>query len=123
MKTLLLVLLLAGTVTYTLSTSPDQVRFARFNGFDAVELTSGIVVPEPGKPCLPEVPVTLAIPATARVTGVTVVPLATTELGSHNVMPVQKYMMTMQIITMIMYGIIPAKIWLSVTCFGAPPLR
>ena len=86
---LLPALLLAGTVTYTLSTSPDQVRFSRFNGFDAVELTSGIVVPEPGKPCLPEVPVTLAVPANSRVTSVTVTPLATTELGSHNVMPSQ----------------------------------
>jgi len=82
-------LLLAGTVTYTLSTSPDQVRFTRFNGFDAVELAQGIVIPDPGKPCLPEVPVTLAIPANSRVTGVTVTPLATAELGSFNVMPAQ----------------------------------
>jgi len=82
-------ILLAGTVTYTLSTSPDQVRLTRYNGFDAVELASGIVIPDPGKPCLPEVPVTLAIPATSRVTEVTVTPLATIELGSFNVMPAQ----------------------------------
>ena len=82
-------ILLAGTVTYTLSTSPDQVRLTRYNGFDAVELASGIVIPDPGKPCLPEVPVTLAIPATSRVTEVTVTTLATIELGSFNVMPAQ----------------------------------
>ena len=38
-------------------------------------------------------------------------------------MPGQKYMMTMQMITMIMYGIMPLNIWLSVTCLGATPLR
>jgi hypothetical protein len=82
-------LLLAGTVTYTLSTNPDQVRFTRHNGFDAVELAQGIVIPDPGKPCLPEVPVTLAIPATGRVTGVTVTPVVTIEMGRFNVMPAQ----------------------------------
>ena len=89
LSALLPALLLAGTVTYTLTTSPDQVRFTRFNGFDAVELASGVVIPDPGKPCLPEVPVTVAIPATARVTGVTVTQLATTDLGAFNVMPAQ----------------------------------
>ena len=38
-------------------------------------------------------------------------------------MPGQKYMITIQTMTMIMYGIMPAKIWLSVTCFGETPLR
>src|SRR5262245_51799089 len=33
------------------------------------------------------------------------------------------YMNTRQTSTMIMYGIMPAKIWLSVTCFGDTPLR
>jgi len=86
---LLPALLLAGTVTYTLNTNPDDVRFSRFNGFDVVELASGIVVPDPGKPCLPEVPLTLAIPASAHVTGVSVTPLATTELGRFDIMPSQ----------------------------------
>ena len=82
-------LLLAGTVTYTLNTSPAQVRFSALNGFDVVEIPQGAVSPDPGKPSLPEVAVTLAIPASAKVTGVSVTPLSTTELGSYNVAPSQ----------------------------------
>jgi hypothetical protein len=82
-------LLLAGTVTYTLNTSPAAVRFSSLNGFDVVELPQGAVSPDPGKPSLPEVALTLAIPADAQVTGVTVTPLATTELGVYNVVPAQ----------------------------------
>ena len=82
-------LLLAGTVTYTLNTSPAQVRFSALNGFDVVEISQGAVSPDPGKPSLPEVAVTLAIPASAKVTGVSVTPLSTTELGSYNVAPSQ----------------------------------
>jgi hypothetical protein len=82
-------LLLAGTVTYTLNTRPTAARFSAANGFDVVELPQGFAVPDPGKPSLPEVAVTLAIPATARVTGVTVAPLAATELGAYNVVPAQ----------------------------------
>jgi hypothetical protein len=80
---------LAGTVTYTLNTSPAAVRFSTLSGFDVVEIPQGALSPDPGKPSLPEVAVTLAIPADARVTGVTVTPLATTELGTYNVVPAQ----------------------------------
>ena len=82
-------LLLAGTVTHTLNTNPAAVRFSTHNGCDVVELPQGAVSPDPGKPSLPEVAVTLAIPATAQVTGVTVTVLSTTELGSYNVVPAQ----------------------------------
>jgi hypothetical protein len=82
-------LLLAGTVTYTLNTSPAAVRFSTLDGFDVVELPQGAVSPDPGKPSLPEVAVTLAIPANAQVTGVTVTPLASTEMGTYNVVPAQ----------------------------------
>jgi len=43
--------------------------------------------------------------------------------GSQSVIPGQMYMNTRQMRTMTMYGIIPAKIWFSVTCFGATPFR
>ena len=43
--------------------------------------------------------------------------------GNHSVSPGQMYMNTMQRITINMYGIMPAKIWLSVTCGGDTPLR
>jgi len=82
-------LVLAGTITYTLNTSPASVRFSARNGFDVVELPQASAVPDPGKPALPEVAVTLAIPAGAEVTGVTLTPLATTELGKYNVAPAQ----------------------------------
>jgi hypothetical protein len=82
-------LVLAGTISYTLTTSPEEVRFGRYNGFDVVDLARGVVVPDPGKPCLPEVPVTLCIPAGATVTGVKVMPLATMELGTYNIVPSQ----------------------------------
>ena len=82
-------LLLAGTVTYTLNTNPAAVRFSTLSGFDVVEIPQGAVSPDPGKPSLPEVAVTLAIPATAQVTGVSVTPLSTIELGSYRVVPAQ----------------------------------
>jgi hypothetical protein len=82
-------ILLAGTVAYTLNTSPAAVRFSTSNGFDVVELPQGNAVPDPGKPSLPEVAVTLVVPADARVTGVTVTPVSTTELGTYNVAPAQ----------------------------------
>src|SRR5437870_1919169 len=43
--------------------------------------------------------------------------------GSQSVMPGQMYMNARQIQTMTMYGIMPAKIWFSVTCFGDTPFR
>ena len=43
--------------------------------------------------------------------------------GSHNVNPGQMYMNTMHRITISMYGIIPANIWLIVTCEGDTPFR
>src|SRR5262249_35933590 len=43
--------------------------------------------------------------------------------GNQSVMPGQIYMNTRQMSTMNMYGIMPAKIWLSVTCLGETPLR
>ncbi|MBM3331094.1 T9SS type A sorting domain-containing protein [candidate division WOR-3 bacterium] len=82
-------LLLAETVIHTLNTSPGAVRFSSLNGFDVVELPQGALSPDPGKPSLPEVAVTLAIPANAQVTGVSVTPLAVTELGVYNVVPAQ----------------------------------
>ncbi len=82
-------LLLAGSVTYTLNTSPASVRLSTHNGYDVVELPQGAVSPDPGRPALPEVAVTLVIPAGARVTGVSVSPLSATELGRYNVVPSQ----------------------------------
>jgi len=82
-------LLLAGSVTYTLNTSPASVRLSTHNGYDVVELPQAAITPDPGKPSLPEVAVTLVIPAGALVTGVSVTPLSTTELGTYNVVPSQ----------------------------------
>ena len=43
--------------------------------------------------------------------------------GSQSVMPGQMYMKARHRSTMIMYGIMPAKIWFSVTCLGETPFR
>ncbi len=65
--------LLAGsTVTTELAFSPAELEFSTWQGYDVIDLSRGIVIPDPGKPCLPIVPVTLVVPADCRVTGVDV---------------------------------------------------
>jgi hypothetical protein len=83
-------LVLAGTSTYVAAFSPDDVHFSTSRGYDVVQLARGMSVPDPGKPALPEVPVTLAVPAGARVTRVTATPLAAEDLvGDFNLAPSQ----------------------------------
>jgi hypothetical protein len=67
---LLPALALAGSYTHDISFSPDELRFSRFGDYDVVELGRGIVTTGPGLPSLPVVPVTLVVPAGARVTAV-----------------------------------------------------
>jgi len=45
------------------------------------------------------------------------------QFGSQRVIDGQRYMITMQMITITMYGIMPANIWFSVTWGGDTPLR
>ncbi|MFO7675846.1 MAG: C25 family cysteine peptidase [bacterium] len=70
--TLLPAVLLAGSYSHDVSFSPAELRFSRAGGWDVVELARGIVIDAPGLPSLPVVPVTLVIPADARVTSVEV---------------------------------------------------
>jgi len=83
-------LVLAGTSTCVVAFSPDDVHFSTYDGYDVVELARGMSVPDPGKPALPEVPLTLAVPAGARVMRVTATPLAAEDLaGDFNLVPSQ----------------------------------
>ncbi|MEO0082203.1 MAG: C25 family cysteine peptidase [candidate division WOR-3 bacterium] len=84
-------MLAAGTVRHVLELDRSQLRFGRFQGFDVVELDDGLVIPAPGRPCLPDISVTLVLPAGATVTGVTSVPVATELIpGSYRVLPCQE---------------------------------
>jgi len=83
-------LLLAGTISQTVATSPEAVSFDKYAGFDVIELDNGITVTSPGEPALPCLPVTLVIPAGADVKSVTVRSLASTEIpGAWHIVPSQ----------------------------------
>ncbi|MEO0022126.1 MAG: C25 family cysteine peptidase [candidate division WOR-3 bacterium] len=85
------VLLFAGMITKTLEFSPTELSITSVNGYDVVQLKNAGSVTEPGKPALPVVPVNVAVPANATVTGIEVIPLATEELaGSYRVHPAQE---------------------------------
>jgi len=84
-------LLAAGVVKHTVRTEPEDLRYSTWQGYDAVELASGILIPDPGRPALPEVPVTIAVPADARVSRVTVTAESTVELdGTFRIAPGQE---------------------------------
>lgn len=84
-------LALAGALEFHVETDPAALRFSTWRGFDVVELVDGIVLPEPGLPALPDRPVTLAIPAGARVNAVTVTSERATELpGNWRIAPHQE---------------------------------
>ena len=81
---------LAGSVSTDISTSPADLRFSRFEGYDVVELNRGYPVPQPGEPSLPHLSATVVIPANARVTGVRITPLESRDLpGTYDLVPSQ----------------------------------
>ncbi|MEO0073444.1 MAG: C25 family cysteine peptidase [candidate division WOR-3 bacterium] len=83
-------LLFAGTIVHDIRFDPAELRITRITGFDLIELASGYSVTEPGKPSLPLVNITLAVPADARVTGVTVETVTSEKIpGVYKVMPAQ----------------------------------
>ena len=85
------VLLVAGTVSHVLEFSPSSLGFSEFEGYDVVTLEQGFVVPDPGKPCLPQVNLTLVLPSDASVSDVRISPLETTEVpGSYEIIPCQE---------------------------------
>jgi len=87
---LLPVLALAGMVTQELSFAPAELQFSKWQGYDVVDLERGIIIPDPGKPCLPVVPLTLVVPADCRVTDVKVSALSPlTVAREFNLVPSQ----------------------------------
>jgi len=82
--------LLAGTVTRVLNFDQAELHFSEYQGYDVIELARGFVIPDPGKPAIPELTVTFVVPARSNVTGITVIPVQTVEVpGTFNLCPSQ----------------------------------
>ncbi|HDQ99284.1 MAG TPA: hypothetical protein ENN51_03235, partial [candidate division WOR-3 bacterium] len=85
---LLPLLALAGSYSHDVTISEAELSFSRFEGWDVVELGRGILTAAPGRPALPVVPVTLVVPAGARVTSVEVTALESKALtGGFRIAP------------------------------------
>lgn len=83
-------LALSAVLSHTVEFDRAQLRLSSWNGYDVVEIDGGFLTPDPGQPALPEVNLTLAIPADAQVVGVTVTPISSTVLeGAYRIAPAQ----------------------------------
>ncbi len=81
---------IAGNITKTVSLEKDRLGFSTYQGYDAIELSEAIFIPDPGKPALPHITATLVIPFDARLINVTVEPLATEQIQRRfNILPAQ----------------------------------
>lgn len=81
---------LAGGVNKTVHLTTESLTFCWDREYDVVNLTDGFSLPEPGKPLLPCLSLTVIIPADAQVTEVAVLPLSTDELpGEFKIIPAQ----------------------------------
>ncbi len=84
-------LVLAGTVSTTVTLSPSELLFGRHADYDLVQFGRGVILARPGEPAVPELPVTCVIPAGARLTGVKVEPLEWSVLpGTYTICPAQQ---------------------------------
>ncbi|MGQ9678737.1 MAG: C25 family cysteine peptidase [bacterium] len=79
---------LAGNVNKTVQLTAEQLTLRREGNYDVVYLRGAFFLPEPGKPLLPYLSLTLIIPPHARVTAVTAVPITTQEIpGQFTITP------------------------------------
>ncbi|MFO7676237.1 MAG: C25 family cysteine peptidase [bacterium] len=84
------VLVLAGTVTQTISFDSRDLLFDRASGYDVVTLRGFPSMLETGRPMLPEAVFNVAVPAHATVTDIRVTPLDPEVLpGAYNICPAQ----------------------------------
>ncbi len=82
--------LFSKTLTKTVSFSQGEVTLSTHQGYKVIELREGFIIPDPGKPALPVVNRTFVIPADARLSDVSVEPVATQKLpGKFNIFPAQ----------------------------------
>lgn len=80
----------AGNINKTVSLTPSRLSLRRVGDYDVVYLRDGFSLPDPGKPLLPYLSLTVIIPAHARVTAVTTVPITTQEIpGQFTIIPAQ----------------------------------
>lgn len=85
------IVVIASTLVHDLRLNESMLRFARLDSFDIVEIDYGHLSPDPGKPSLPDLNVTILIPADAKVTMVTVQSLDSTDIpGEYNISPAQQ---------------------------------
>ncbi len=88
---LLVASLSAGTITRAVTINPDELNTRSHLGYDVIELADGFLLFDPGEPALPGKTFTFVVPAGARISGITVTPLATeTIAGRFNIIPVQE---------------------------------
>jgi hypothetical protein len=81
----------AGTITRTFTFSPDEVSFARVNGYDVAQLRDFVSTSAPGEPIVPRALYSFLVPAGATVTDVAVVDSRRAELpGIHRLHPAQQ---------------------------------
>jgi len=81
---------IAGSIKRSVDLKIDRLSFFSFRGYDCIELSEAFLSPEPGKPSLPYITVTLVIPFDARLTGVVVEPMLTEQVkGRFNILPAQ----------------------------------
>lgn len=88
---LLSALAAAGTITRTLTFSPDEVTFEKVNGYDVPQLRGFISMSQPGEPMIPQALYTFLVPSGATVTGVTVERSTSMVLpGTYRIHPAQE---------------------------------
>jgi uncharacterized repeat protein (TIGR01451 family) len=89
---LLPILVQAETLVHELRFRPADVAHRKHQGFDVVGLPRGVLLPDPGKPSLPVVTLTLVLPSNAEVTDVHVEALRSEVLpGTYRILPTQPF--------------------------------
>ncbi len=84
-------LALAGQIVIDATFSPNQLAFARVNGFDVVTLDGHGTIITPGQPMLPEATMNIVVPPSATVTNIHVEPIDQVELdGRYLIHPGQQ---------------------------------
>ncbi|MEO0053272.1 MAG: C25 family peptidase propeptide domain-containing protein, partial [candidate division WOR-3 bacterium] len=81
---------LGNTINHTLRIAPENLEIDSYQGFNRVTLDGAFFIPEPGRPLLPVMSITLAIPADARLNRVEAAPQTTEPIeGKFIVLPGQ----------------------------------
>ncbi|MEN9979973.1 MAG: C25 family cysteine peptidase [candidate division WOR-3 bacterium] len=94
-KVLLFFFMIAGAgsgnvVNHTLRITPEKPKIDSYRGFDRITLDGTFFIPEPGRPLLPIISITLVIPADARLHRIDASPATTNQIeGKFIILPGQ----------------------------------